>query len=179
MDELLILTVIKFVLNMKTFFCFEKDENGNDPSIGIGGTALRKKKEEKLKETNKRCKKAIGKELKELDKLYEQLKQQYNDWDFTTSAKNLLVKLQWNSDYPNAGCVGDSEWLKDNCGEHQQIHTEERPFRCPDCRKGFKHNFYLIRHRRIHTGERPYECGECGMSFSHSSHLIHHQNHPR
>ncbi|RMC11153.1 hypothetical protein DUI87_12066 [Hirundo rustica rustica] len=52
---------------------------------------------------------------------------------------------------------------------------EERPFHCPDCRKGFKRNFHLIRHRRIHTGERPYECGECGMSFSQSSNLICHQ----
>ncbi|RMC09464.1 hypothetical protein DUI87_13788 [Hirundo rustica rustica] len=60
------------------------DENGNDLSIGIGGTALRRK-EEKLKESSERCKKTIGKELKELDKLYEQFKQQYSDRDLTTS----------------------------------------------------------------------------------------------
>ncbi|NXB18733.1 REPI1 protein, partial [Rhagologus leucostigma] len=48
------------------------------------------------------------------------------------------------------------------------IHTDERPFRCPDCSKGFKHNSNLTVH---HTGERPYECPECGKSFSQSSNL--------
>ncbi|NXC91374.1 ZN132 protein, partial [Cercotrichas coryphoeus] len=59
--------------------------------------------------------------------------------------------------------------------KHQQIHSEERPFCCPDCGKGFKHSSNRIRHWRIHTEETPYEYPKCGESFSQSSHLTRHQ----
>ncbi|NXM19743.1 ZN132 protein, partial [Ploceus nigricollis] len=49
---------------------------------------------------------------------------------------------------------------------HQRMHTEERPFRCTDCRKGFIRSSDLVKHWRVHTGERPYRCLKCGKCFT-------------
>ncbi|NXC64961.1 ZN112 protein, partial [Aleadryas rufinucha] len=38
----------------------------------------------------------------------------------------------------------------------------EKPYKCLECRKGFRWKFRLKEHQRIHTGEWPYECGEWG-----------------
>ncbi|KFP68671.1 Zinc finger protein 572, partial [Cariama cristata] len=41
---------------------------------------------------------------------------------------------------------------------HQQSHSGGKPYKCPDCGKGFGHSSALVTHRRIHTGEKPYQC---------------------
>ncbi|NXH37354.1 ZN772 protein, partial [Myiagra hebetior] len=47
-------------------------------------------------------------------------------------------------------------------GVHEQLHGGEKPHKCSECGKSFRHRSTLTQHRKIHTGERPYECGECG-----------------
>nr|XP_054594146.1 zinc finger protein 761 isoform X1 [Nothobranchius furzeri] len=46
-----------------------------------------------------------------------------------------------------------------------QHHTEERPFRCHTCGKGFVRTCDLTAHTRIHSEEKPCVCPICGKGF--------------
>ncbi|NWT76809.1 ZKSC2 protein, partial [Prunella himalayana] len=40
-------------------------------------------------------------------------------------------------------------------GVHEQLHDEEKPYRCGECWKCFSQSSTLICHQRTYTGERP------------------------
>ena len=58
---------------------------------------------------------------------------------------------------------------RSNLIKHRVIHTDEKPFACLDCDKKFKHRISLNVHQRIHTGEKPFVCLDCDKQFNQSS----------
>uniref|UniRef100_A0A672THX8 C2H2-type domain-containing protein n=1 Tax=Strigops habroptila TaxID=2489341 RepID=A0A672THX8_STRHB len=54
---------------------------------------------------------------------------------------------------------------------HLQTHTRERMFECVECGKSFSRKASLVVHRRVHTGEKPYKCKECEKTFGRASNL--------
>lgn len=43
---------------------------------------------------------------------------------------------------------------------HLQTHWGKKPFKCPECSKGFLESATLVRHQHTYTGEKPYVCGD-------------------
>ncbi len=64
----------------------------------------------------------------------------------------------------------------------------QRPYKCDQCTKAFKHKHHLTEHKRLHSGEKPFQCDKCGKKyllldiiyyfrFSHSGSYSQHMNH--
>ena len=57
--------------------------------------------------------------------------------------------------------------------QHSAIH-QDRKFPCDYCTKKFHNKYGYQRHLRIHTQEKPYTCANCGRGFTDKSHLLKH-----
>ena len=53
----------------------------------------------------------------------------------------------------------------------------QRPYKCQECPKAFKHKHHLTEHKRLHSGEKPFQCSKCLKRFSHSGSYSQHMNH--
>ncbi|XP_026482983.1 trafficking kinesin-binding protein milt-like [Ctenocephalides felis] len=90
-----------------------------------------------------------------------------DDPDKPTNQKNKLKPFQ---------CVYCSQSFtrNDNLLVHIKIHTQETPYKCPECHKQFSpQQRYLARHSKIHTEDRPYKCTTC-QGLQNPSHLTNH-----
>jgi len=52
------------------------------------------------------------------------------------------------------------------CRHKRRLHSNVRPYHCPDCGLMFKTNLSLKQHHRIHTGSKPYSCKHCSDCFT-------------
>ncbi|XP_038260006.1 zinc finger protein 250-like [Dermochelys coriacea] len=65
---------------------------------------------------------------------------------------------------------------QENLQTHLTIHPEERPYKCNECRKSFRHKTSLVLHcYTVHKSERPHKCPDCGQLFILKDRLIQHQ----
>eukprot|EP00057_Strongylocentrotus_purpuratus_P016670 XP_011671144.1 PREDICTED: zinc finger protein 354A-like [Strongylocentrotus purpuratus] len=98
--------------------------------------------------------------------------------DSTTLQNHKLLHLQSK----NFKCSVCSKMFKQRAGlashmmnAHPQSHTDDKPFWCKECNKGFTQNHSYKAHLRIHSGERPYLCKECGAAFADNKTLQNHK----
>jgi KRAB domain-containing zinc finger protein len=47
-----------------------------------------------------------------------------------------------------------------------RTHTDDKPYKCDVCSKGFSENGSLQNHIKTHTGDKPYKCYVSGKGFS-------------
>ncbi|XP_031618031.1 transcriptional repressor CTCF-like [Contarinia nasturtii] len=57
---------------------------------------------------------------------------------------------------------------------HMKSHSEERPYKCSVCERGFKTLASLQNHVNTHTGTKPHMCKYCDSCFTTSGELVRH-----
>ncbi|XP_065361476.1 transcriptional repressor CTCF [Calliphora vicina] len=57
---------------------------------------------------------------------------------------------------------------------HLKTHSDDRPYKCAVCERGFKTNASLLNHRNTHLGLKPHACKDCDMAFTTSGELVRH-----
>lgn len=59
-------------------------------------------------------------------------------------------------------CAGKSFHNSSTLMQQLQMHSGQKPFKCPKCGKGFLESATLVCHQCTHTGEKHYAYKDCG-----------------
>ena len=116
------------------------------------------------------------KERKEMRKIYtdEEVAQKphYCEICFKRFSKEDYFKIHMkiHSGEIKIKCDYCNKEFQDRCYLKRHIrdshtHKDEKPFKCGECGRAFKHKKSLKIHSVIHTNVNPYECQDCGDTF--------------
>lgn len=153
----------------------EKDEDCNSQSLKNGDSAV-----DFFKTGQSRHRKANTKYENnvDFDGCFDEAYDDPNDKDFVArnnevsdddyDVVNSKYTLQQHDRKRPFKCPECSKGFsyKGNLKSHiQNVHNGERRFQCPHCKKHFSHKGNLQCHIRVHTRERPYKCTQCSSAF--------------
>uniref|UniRef100_A0A8C7ZS44 C2H2-type domain-containing protein n=1 Tax=Oryzias sinensis TaxID=183150 RepID=A0A8C7ZS44_9TELE len=80
-------------------------------------------------------------------------------FEFCKSCNTYLMKNEQRRNPVSCRFCGKNFSLLKLLKKHQRCHRGDRPYRCLECRKGFKQKAHLIGHKKIH--QRRIQCTVC------------------
>lgn len=58
--------------------------------------------------------------------------------------------------------------------KHMKVHSDNKPYKCSVCNRGFRTQASLVNHENIHTGTKPYHCNACNCKFTTAGEIVRH-----
>ena len=99
----------------------------------------------------------------------------HREFNWLTSLQVHMLSHSTNNKPFICELCGKGFPLKIRLLKHLRIHSDEKPFSCDHCGKRFNTKFQMMSHRAVHTGERAHKCDLCSKCFRFRSNLNAHR----